>query len=72
MVGAKRTAVNRGFAIAGIAFLALAMCGVVFFMAGMVVGSAWAPAAAGATAALIAVTWYVWPLIGKLGNGSRA
>jgi uncharacterized protein DUF6328 len=61
---------NR-FAIAGIAFLALAICGVVFFMTAMVVGSAWAPAAAGGTAALIASTWYLWPLIQKLGNRDR-
>jgi hypothetical protein len=62
---------NR-FAIVGIAFLAVAMCGVVFFIAGMVVGDAWAPVAAGGTGALILATWYIWPLIRKLGNSARA
>jgi uncharacterized protein DUF6328 len=62
---------NR-FAILGIAFLALAICGVVFFMTAMVVGGAWAPAAAGATAALITATWYLWPLIWKIGESGRA
>ncbi|MGD0675009.1 MAG: DUF6328 family protein [Polyangiaceae bacterium] len=62
---------NR-FAIFGIAFLALAMCGVMFFMAGIFVGGAWAPAASGATAALIGTTWYMWPIIRKLRNRNRA
>jgi hypothetical protein len=62
---------NR-FAIVGIAFLALAMCGVVFFIAGMVVASTWAPAAAAATAALITATWYASPLIGKLRSRGSA
>jgi hypothetical protein len=56
---------NR-FAIVGIAFLAQAICGVVFFITGMVVGGAWAPVAAGATAMLIVATWYALPLIRKL------
>jgi hypothetical protein len=59
---------NR-FAIVGIGFLAMAMCGVVFFIAGMVIGRAWAPAAAGGAGALIVATWYVWPLVRKLENG---
>jgi hypothetical protein len=62
---------NR-FAIVGIGFLAMAMCGVVFFIAGMVLGRAWAPVAAGATGALIVATWYVWPLVRKLENRGRA
>jgi len=62
---------NR-FAIVGIAHLALAMCGVVFFIAAMVVGMAWAPAAAAATAVLIAGTWYVRPLVRKIEGRARA
>jgi hypothetical protein len=59
---------NR-FVLVGIAFLALAMCGVVFFIAAMVVGSAWAPATAGAAAILIAATWYARPLMQKWVGG---
>jgi hypothetical protein len=56
---------NR-FAIVGIAFLALAIGGVMFVIAGMVVGEVWAPAAAAATVGLILATWYLQPLVGKL------
>lgn len=62
---------NR-FAIVGIAHLALAMCGVVFFIAAMVVGMEWAPAAAAATAVLIGGTWYVWPFVRKIEGRARA
>ncbi len=58
----------NGFAIIGVAFLALAICGVMFFMSGMVLGPGWAPYAAGATGTLIALTWYVAPLARKLGR----
>jgi len=62
---------NR-YAIVGIAFLALAICGVVFFITGMVVGGLWAPVAAAATAALIVSTWYLSPLIRKVGKRGSA
>jgi hypothetical protein len=62
---------NR-FAIVGVAFLALAICGVMYFIAGMVLGQRWAPYAAGATATLIAATWYLAPLVRKLGPRSEA
>lgn len=62
---------NR-FAIVGMGFLAMAMCGVVFFIAGMVIGRAWAPAVAGAAGVLIVATWYVGPLVRKLENRGRA
>jgi hypothetical protein len=62
---------NR-FAIVGLAFLALAICGVMYFIAGMILGPAWAPHATGATATLIALTWYLAPLIRKLGPRSEA
>jgi hypothetical protein len=62
---------NR-YAIVGIAFLALAICGVIFFITGMVVGGVWAPIAALATAALIVSTWYLVPLIRKLGKRDDA
>jgi hypothetical protein len=62
---------NR-FAIVGVAFLALAICGVMYFIAGMVLGQEWAPYAAGATATLIALTWYLAPLVRKLGRRSEA
>lgn len=62
---------NR-FAIVGVAFLALAICGVMFFIAGMVLGQEWAPYAAGATATLIAVTWYLAPILRKFARRSEA
>jgi hypothetical protein len=62
---------NR-FAIVGVAFLALAICGVMYFIAGMVLGKEWAPFAAGATAVLIALTWYLAPLVRMLGRRSEA
>jgi hypothetical protein len=62
---------NR-FAIVGVAFLALAICGVMYFIAGMVLGQRWAPYAAGATATLIAATWYLAPLVRRLGPRSEA
>jgi len=62
----------NGFAIVGVAFLALAICGVMYFIAGMVLGQGWAPYLAGATAALIASTWYLAPVVRKLGPSSEA
>jgi hypothetical protein len=62
----------NSFAIVGIAFLALAICGVMFFITGMVLGQAWAPYSAGATAVLIGLTWYLAPLVRKLGSRSEA
>jgi Family of unknown function (DUF6328) len=62
----------NSFAIVGVAFLALAICGVMYFIAGMVLGQGSAPYAAGATAALIALTWYLAPLLRKLGRRSEA
>jgi hypothetical protein len=62
---------NR-YAIAGIAFLALAICGVMYFIAGMILGEEWAPYATGATATLIALTWYLAPLLRKLARRSEA
>ena len=59
------------FAIGGIAFLALAICGVMFFMTGVVVGNGWAPAAAASTACLIFATWYFWPLLKRLRGPDR-
>lgn len=61
---------NR-FAVLGIAFLALSMCGVVFFISEMVLGGTWGPAGAGGTAVLIAATWYVWPMVRKLEQRDR-
>jgi hypothetical protein len=63
---------SNSFAIVGVAFLALAICGVMYFIAGMVLGQEWAPYAAGATATLIALTWYLAPLVRKLGRRSEA
>jgi uncharacterized membrane protein len=60
------------FAIVGIGFLALAVCGVMYFIAGMLLGQEWAPYATGATAALIALTWYLRPLVHKLRRGGEA
>jgi hypothetical protein len=60
------------FAIVGLAFLALAICGVMYFIAGMVLGQEWAPYAAGATANLIALTWYLAPLVRKLRRRNEA
>lgn len=62
----------NGFAIVGLAFLALSICGVTFFIAGMVLGMDSAPYAAGATATLIGLTWYLAPVVRKLGRGSKA
>jgi hypothetical protein len=56
---------NR-FTIVGVAFLALAICGVMYFIAGAVMGSEWAPLTAGAVALLIVLTWYLPPLLGRL------
>jgi hypothetical protein len=56
---------NR-FTIVGVAFLALAICGVLYFISGAVLGTASAPYAAGATAALIGLTWYFPPLLRRL------
>jgi hypothetical protein len=62
---------NR-FAIIGVAFLALAICGVMYFISGMVLGEGWAPYAAGATGTLITLTWYLAPLLRKFGPRSEA
>lgn len=62
----------NGFAIVGVAFLALAICGVLYFITGMVLGEGWAPYAAGATATLIGLTWYLAPVVRKLGPRSEA
>jgi hypothetical protein len=62
----------NGFAIVGVAFLALSICGVMYFISGMVLGEEWAPYAAGATALLIALTWYLAPLVRKLARRSEA
>ncbi len=62
---------NR-FAIVGVAFLAIAICGVMYFIAGMLLGLQWAPSATGATALLIALTWYVSPLVRKFRNRNEA
>jgi hypothetical protein len=43
-----------------------------YFIAGMVLGQEWAPYSAGATATLIALTWYLAPLVRKLGSRSEA
>jgi hypothetical protein len=62
---------NR-FAIVGLACLALAICGVVFFISDMVLGHGTAPYAAGAAGSLIALTWYLAPLVRKLGGRNEA
>jgi hypothetical protein len=62
----------NNFAIVGVAFLALAVCGVVYFISDMVLGQEWAPYATGATAMLIALTWYLAPLIHKFGSRGEA
>lgn len=62
---------NR-FAIVGVAFLALAVCGVMYFIAGMILGQGWAPFAAGSTGTLIAATWYLAPLVRKFGRSDQA
>jgi hypothetical protein len=62
---------NR-FAIVGLAFLAMAVCGVMYFIAGMILGQEWAPYATGATATLIALTWYLAPVARKLGHRDEA
>ncbi len=62
---------NR-FAIAGIAFLALSICGATFLITSMVFGSAWAPVVASTAAVLIAATWYVVPLMRRLARKHEA
>lgn len=62
---------NR-FAIIGLAFLAYSICGVMFFIAGMVLGQGAAPYAAAATAVLIASTWYIAPIVRRLRHGNEA
>jgi len=62
---------NR-FAIVGLALLAMAICGVVFFISSMVLGRETAPYAAGAAGVLIGLTWYLAPLVRKLGHRSEA
>ncbi|WP_394835488.1 DUF6328 family protein [Pendulispora rubella] len=52
----------NGFAIVGIAFLALAICGAVFLISGMLLGEGWAPAITALAFLLIVATWYVVPL----------
>jgi len=52
----------NGYAIVGIAFLAIAICGVVFFISGMLLGESWAPVASIATLSLIIATWYAIPI----------
>ncbi|WP_394825458.1 DUF6328 family protein [Pendulispora albinea] len=54
---------SNGFAIVGIAFLALAICGVVFLISGMLLGERLAPAAAAVPLVLILATWYIVPLV---------
>jgi hypothetical protein len=58
----------NGFAIAGIAFLALSICGAMFLIAGTVLGVEWAPVATGAVGVLLGVTWYLMPLARKIRN----
>jgi hypothetical protein len=53
---------NR-YAITGIAFLALSICGVAFFITEMVVGGVWPPVVTAVTAVLIGATWYHVPLV---------
>lgn len=62
---------NR-FALVGLACLALAICGVVFFLSDMVLGHEAAPFACGAAATLIALTWYLAPLRRKLWHQGEA
>jgi hypothetical protein len=62
----------NGFAIAGIAFLALSMCGAMFFIAGTVLGDEWAPATAAAVVVLIGATWYMTPLLRRLSSRREA
>lgn len=62
---------NR-FSIVGLASLALAICGAMYFIAGVVVGDDWAPHATLATAALIASTWYLAPVVRKHGRRTDA
>ena len=62
---------SNGFAIAGIAFLALAICAVAFFITGMLYGDAWAPGAAVSVLTLVFVTWYLIPLLRKLQKTRR-
>jgi len=52
----------NAYSIVGIAFLALAICGVVFFISGMLLGERWAPEASLLTFLLIVTTWYALPL----------
>jgi hypothetical protein len=60
------------FAIVGVAFLAVAICGVMYLIAGMVLGQQWAPYATGATAILISLTWYLAPLVRKFEHRGEA
>ena len=55
---------NR-FAIVGVSCLAIAMTGVMYFISGTVLGQDYAPYSAGATATLIAATWYLVPIVRK-------
>ena len=62
---------NR-FAIAGIAFLALSICGATFLITSMVFGTSWAPVVPSMVVVLIAATWYVVPLMRKLASNREA
>ncbi len=56
---------NR-YTIAGVAFLALAICGVMYFISGAVLGPHWAPWTSCAVATLIGLTWYLPPLLRRV------
>lgn len=62
---------NR-FAIVGLGFLAMAICGVMYFISGMLLGPGWAPCATGTTALLIGLTWYLAPLVRRIRNRGEA
>ena len=54
--------ISNGFAIAGLAFLALAMCAVVFTITDYVVGGQFAIWSTGLMGCLFAALWYAIPL----------
>jgi len=62
----------NGFAIVGLAFLAVAICGVTFFISAMVLGENTAPYATVVTALLIGLTWYLAPLARKAAHDDEA
>jgi hypothetical protein len=59
-------------AIAGLAFLALAMCGAAFLIADVLFGTSGAAATLAAVAALLGLLWFVLPLRRELDSDEES